>query len=239
MAKKKKSGRIRSLLQGLMLKLILMWVFITLVVILPLRWLNPPLTSYQFIDALHNSADPLKVISGRWLNSKEIPAAMKLAVIAAEDQRFPEHFGLDLHALWQAYKHNRQGKHLHGGSTITQQLAKNLYLWPARSYIRKALEAWFSIWMEILWSKPRILEIYLNVVEFGPQVFGIDSAAKNYFHQSGRHLNKRQCALLAAVLPFPKQVNLRHPSPYILQQQHWVFRQMIQLGGRNYLNKLR
>ena len=220
------------------MKVVLIMVGISTFIVLPLRWLNPPITSYQIIDALYNTANPLKVKSGQWLNYAELSAEMKLAVIAAEDQRFPDHFGLDLQAIWDAYQDNQSGDRIRGGSTITQQLAKNLLLWSQRSYVRKALEAWFSVWIELLWPKQRILEVYLNVVEFGPHVFGVDTAAQNFFHQSGSSLNRRQSAILAAVLPSPKTFNVRKPSSYLRRRQEWIMRQMRQLGGVKYLQKL-
>jgi monofunctional glycosyltransferase len=220
------------------LKLVLLVVGISVFFVLPLRWINPPVTSYQIIDALHNTADPLRVKSGRWLNYAELSAEMKLAVIAAEDQRFPDHFGLDVQAIWDAYQNNQSGHRIKGGSTITQQLAKNLWLWPQRSYLRKVVEAWFTVWIELLWSKQRILEVYLNVVEFGPHIFGVDTAAENFFHQSGSLLNRQQAALLAAVLPSPKTYNVREPSGYLRRRQQWIVSQMRQLGGVKYLQKL-
>lgn len=213
------------------------FVFFTVLLILPFRWLNPPLSSFQIIDAFNNSANPLRVVSGEWINNKDIPADMKMAVIAAEDQRFAEHHGLDLQAIWTAYQNNMQGGRLKGGSTITQQLAKNLFLWPQRSYFRKALEAWISLWLELLWPKTRILEVYLNIIEFGPHIFGIDAAAENFYHISAKHLTTPQCALLAAVLPSPKKFKVRRPSNYLRHKQQWILKHIQLLGGASYLRK--
>ena len=181
----------------------------------------------------------MRVVSGNWISNKDLPANMKMAVIAAEDQRFADHHGLDLRAIWKAYQNNLNSRRIKGGSTITQQLAKNLFLWSERSYLRKALEAWLSIWLEILWPKFRILEVYLNVVEFGPHIFGIDAAAQNYFHQSALLLSKQQCAIMAAVLPSPKKFNVQQPTAYLLKKRHWILLQMQQLGGNTYLKKLK
>ena len=239
MPRKKKTLRIKALFFKLIFRFAIFFVLFTILVILPFRWLNPPVSSYQIIDAFSNPANPLRSASGQWSSNNTLPKHSKMAVIAAEDQRFALHHGLDISAIWRAYQNNLHGGRIKGGSTITQQLAKNLFLWPQRSYFRKAVEAWLSIWLEILWPKSRILEVYLNVVEFGPHIFGIDAAAKNYFHRSAKQLTKQQSALLAAVLPSPKKFNVRRPSAYLLQKKHWILRQMQQLGGASYLKQLK
>lgn len=238
MVKKKKQFNIKFFLVKSIFWVLLICTGMTILLVLPLRWLNPPFTSFQIIDAISNTKNPYLAATGSWLDYTEIPANMKIAVIAAEDQRFPQHHGVDIQAIWRAYKNNQHGGRIKGGSTITQQLAKNLYLWPGRSYIRKSMEAWLAIWMELLWSKQRILEIYLNVVEFGPNIFGIDAAARNFYHQSGRFLTRNQCAALVAVLPRPKKYNPRRLTPYLQQKQTWILQQMRQLGGKNYVKKL-
>jgi monofunctional biosynthetic peptidoglycan transglycosylase len=239
MRKNKKTVRVKFKVIKFILQCLLLCTVISIIIILPFRWLNPPITSFQVFDAFKNPENPLQVVSGTWVNEHNLPANMKMAVIAAEDQHFAEHHGLDLGAIWKAYQHNLHNKRIKGGSTLTQQLAKNLYLWPHRSYLRKAMEAWLSLWLEILWPKTRILEVYLNVVEYGPHIFGVDAAAKNFFHRSARHLSKQQCALLAAVLPSPKRFKVQQPSAYLQQKQLWILKQMQQLGGISYLHKLR
>lgn len=163
---------------------------------------------------------------------------MALAVIAAEDQKFPQHWGFDWQQIKSAVKENKRRTHVRGASTITQQVAKNLFLWPGRSYVRKGLEAYFTVVLELLWSKQRILEVYLNIAEFSPGVFGVAAASARYFAKSAAGLNAHDAALLAAVLPNPRRLMLSRPSSYLHSRARWIRNQMDQLGGVNYLNTL-
>ncbi len=163
---------------------------------------------------------------------------MALAVVAGEDQLFPEHWGFDLESIREALERQERGGRLRGASTITQQVAKNLFLWNGRSYLRKGLEAYFTILLELLWPKSRTLEVYLNIAEFGDGIYGVNAASKIYLRKSPLRLNKRDAALLAAVLPNPKHFKVSNPSAYVRKRQQWILRQMKQLGGVGYLRRL-
>lgn len=166
-----------------------------------------------------------------WVSSDQIAPAMKLAVIAAEDQRFAENFGFDWDAIRKALQHNERGRSVRGGSTITQQTAKNVFLWGERSWLRKGLEAGITVLLETFWSKERILTVYLNSIEFGSGIFGVEAAAHHYFHKPASRLSSREAALLAAVLPNPIRYKVQAPSGYVVRRQQWILRQMRQLGG--------
>lgn len=167
----------------------------------------------------------------RWVPLEQIAPAMGAAVIAAEDQNFEDHFGFDWQAIEKAIAHNERSRKKRGASTVTQQTAKNLFLWESRSWVRKGCEAYFTLLLETLWSKRRILEVYLNIVEFGDGVYGVEAAAHKYFGRSAGALNPGQAALLAAVLPSPHRFRADAPSPYLRSRQDWILRQMSQLGG--------
>jgi monofunctional biosynthetic peptidoglycan transglycosylase len=163
---------------------------------------------------------------------------MKVAVIASEDQTFPSHHGFDLKSINNALEERESGKRVRGASTISQQVAKNLFLWPGKSWIRKGLEAWFTVLIETLWPKHRILEVHLNVAELGRGIYGVGAAAKIYFHKPASRLNANEAALLAAVLPNPIRLKAAAPSPYVRSRQAWILGQMRGLGGNEVLEKL-
>ncbi|WP_336193949.1 monofunctional biosynthetic peptidoglycan transglycosylase [Providencia manganoxydans] len=176
------------------------------------------------------------VSRSEWVDENHISPYLYLAVIAAEDQNFPHHWGFDLEAIEKAYKHNMSKKAtIRGASTISQQTVKNLWLWDGRSWIRKGLETAMTPIMELLWSKTRILTVYLNIVEFGDGVFGVEEASKQFFKKSANQLTMEEAALLAAVLPNPHKFKVKSPSSYVLKRQAWILNQMYLLGGRNYL----
>lgn len=159
-----------------------------------------------------------------------IPRHMALAVVAAEDQNFPHHFGFDVDAITRAVEHNEKGRTVRGASTISQQVAKNLFLWSGRSYVRKGLEAGLTVLIELLWPKKRILEVYLNIAEFGDGTYGVNAAARRFFNKPPDRLTAQEAALLAAVLPSPKRSSATHPSAYVRQRAQWIQTQMRQLG---------
>lgn len=163
---------------------------------------------------------------------------LKMAVIAAEDQKFASHHGFDLDAIRAALAHNERGASLRGASTLSQQVAKNLFLWSGRSWTRKALEAWFTVLIEALWPKQRILEVYLNSAEWGHGVFGAEAAAQHHFAKSARHLSRHEASLLAAVLPNPRAWSAGRPSAYVSRRANWIRQQIGQLGGSRYLQRL-
>lgn len=176
-----------------------------------------------------------------WVSMDEISPWMGLAVIAAEDQKFPEHWGFDVSAIEKALAHNERNENrVRGASTLSQQTAKNLFLWDGRSWIRKGLEAGLTLGMETVWSKKRILTVYLNIAEFGDGVFGVEAAAQRYFHKPASRLTISEAALLAAVLPNPIRFKANAPSGYVHSRQAWIMRQMRQLGGEGFMtgNKL-
>ncbi|MXF48731.1 monofunctional biosynthetic peptidoglycan transglycosylase [Raoultella sp. Lac2] len=171
-----------------------------------------------------------------WVGMDEISPWMGLAAIAAEDQKFPEHWGFDVSAIEKALAHNeRQENRVRGASTLSQQTAKNLFLWDGRSWLRKGLEAGLTVGIETVWSKKRILTVYLNIAEFGEGTFGVEAASQRYFHKPASQLTASEAALLAAVLPNPIRFRADAPSGYVRSRQAWILRQMRQLGGEGFM----
>jgi len=177
--------------------------------VVPWRWLPPPISAFM----LREIALERRAVEQRWIPRSAISANLALAVIAAEDQKFPSHHGFDFDSIARATRESRQRPR--GASTISQQLAKNLYLWPGRSWLRKGLESYLTLWIEGLWPKARILEVYLNVVEFGPGVYGAAAASERFFGKPASQLSLREASLLAAVLPNPKRLSAARPSDYV------------------------
>lgn len=163
-----------------------------------------------------------------WVSLSEMSASMPLAVITSEDQKFEEHFGFDLQAIQKAQKYNQRhkGKRVKGASTISQQTAKNVFLIPARSYIRKGFEVYFTFIIEVLWSKDRIIEIYLNEIEMGDGIYGVEAAAQYYFHKPAKKLSNSESALIAACLPNPIRWSPAKPTPYIIRKKNWILQHM-------------
>lgn len=174
----------------------------------------------------------------RWTPGERISDQARLAVIAAEDQKFPYHSGFDLDQMYAAIEAWRRGESLRGASTISQQTAKNLFLWSGRSWLRKGLEAWFTVLIELLWPKARILEVYLNIVEWDRGVFGVAAAAEHYYGVSAERLGADQAAGLAAVLPNPRAWSPLSPNAHVQGRIVWIRQQMRQLGGLGYLEPL-
>lgn len=175
-----------------------------------------------------------------WVGMDDISPWMGLAVIAAEDQKFPQHWGFDVGAIEKALAHNeRSDSRIRGASTLSQQTAKNMFLWDGRSWLRKGLEAGLTVGIETVWTKRRILTVYLNVAEFGDGVFGVEAAAQRYFHKPASRLTMSEAALLAAVLPNPIRFRAGAPSGYVRSRQAWIMRQMEQLGGEGFMNRHR
>ncbi|NIF60041.1 monofunctional biosynthetic peptidoglycan transglycosylase [Enterobacter sp. Ap-916] len=173
-----------------------------------------------------------------WVSMDDISPWMGLAVIASEDQKFPEHWGFDTDAIEKALAHNERNENrVRGASTLSQQTAKNLFLWDGRSWLRKGLEAGLTVGLETAWSKRRILTVYLNIAEFGEGVFGVEEASRRYFNKPASRLTPAEAALLAAVLPNPIRFKANAPSGYIRQRQQWILRQMRQLGGESFLEQ--
>ena len=204
-------------------------LLVSITLTLPWRWLTPPTTAFILQDLFYHKSR----IHQRWVPLDEISPALLIAVVAAEDQKFPHHHGFDFQSLSEALQEDR--RHRRGASTISQQLAKNLYLWPGRSLLRKALEAYFTVLIEFTWPKRRILEVYLNVVEFGPRVYGVDAASRLFFGKSPSRITFQEAALLAAVLPSPKRMSALRPSEYVRKRASEIEAAVRALGGAGYL----
>lgn len=203
----------------------------TLFMVFILRYINPPIWMWKVQRYLTPPENYPAEVRHAWVPRDEISPAMQLAVIAAEDQHFPSHWGFDFDSILQAVESRLQGKTLRGASTLTQQTAKNLFLWPGRSFLRKGVEAYFTGGIELMWSKGRILEIYLNIVEFGPGIYGVEAASQYYFNKQAKRLTDTEAARLAAVLPNPYRFEVKKPSVYIHNRVSWIKKQMWQLGG--------
>ena len=173
----------------------------------------------------------------QWVDFERIAPSMAVAVVAAEDQNFSSHHGFDWDAIQRAMDYDDNGNRLRGASTLTQQTAKNLFLWPDRNWLRKGFEAYFTVLLEALWGKRRILETYLNIVEFGEGIYGVEAASQRYFHKSAVRLTPEDAALLAAVLPNPHRLKANAPSAYVRERQQWILRQMRQLGGVSFVQR--
>jgi monofunctional biosynthetic peptidoglycan transglycosylase len=174
----------------------------------------------------------------RWVDLEQVSPHAAIAVIAAEDQQFPFHAGFDFKSIREAIRHNARSERVRGASTISQQVAKNLFLWRGRSYLRKGLEAWFTVLIEVLWPKERILEVYLNIAEFGRGVYGVEAASQRFFRKPASRLTRSQAATLAAVLPNPVRLRVDAPSRYVLARRGRILGQMRALGGPAYLRQL-
>ncbi len=193
-----------------------------------LRWLPAPTTAFMLYRHMEDltSHQPFTPIRYQWVSGDKISRHAFMAVIAAEDQHFFEHSGFDLDAIGSAIETYVDGGSLRGASTLSQQVAKNLFLTPNKSFIRKGLEVWFTVLCEVLWSKQRILTMYLNIAEFGDHLFGIEAASRYYFGISAQKINREQAALLAATLPNPLLLKALHPSPAVIKRQQWILGQM-------------
>ena len=192
------------------------------------RFVPVPITPLMVIRLFEQTFDPKKDVRlyKDWEPMSNISKNAPQAVVGAEDQKFLEHKGFDFEAMEKAWENNKKGKRIKGASTITQQTVKNVFLWPSRSYVRKGLEAYFTVLVELLWSKERILEVYLNVIEMGDGVYGIEAAAQTYYKKPAAKLSRSQAAMIAAVLPNPRRWSPARPTAYIKGRQSWIMRQM-------------
>ena len=184
------------------------------------RWVNPPASAFMVNDIVEDVQ-----IQHRWVRMERIAPVMVKTIIAAEDQKFEQHYGFDVEAIEKAYQHNRKARRVRGASTLTQQTAKNMFLWRQRSWLRKGLEVYFTVLIEVLWSKERIAEVYLNTAEFGKGVYGVEAASQRYFGKPASGLTLDEAALLTAVLPNPKRFKVNDPSPYVLKRKEWIINQ--------------
>lgn len=214
------------------LRLLLLFVVVSVLLVATLRFVDPPTSAFMIIRKQDARAanDGNFRLRQTWVDIDDIAKFLPVAVIASEDQRFPDHHGFDLVEIEKAMR-PKSGKPQRGASTISQQVAKNLFLWSGRSYLRKGLEVWFTGLIELMWPKRRIIEVYLNIAEFGDGIYGADAAARRYFNVSAARLSSAQAARMAAVLPNPKRFIVDKPSAYVLRRQQWIERQMRNLGG--------
>jgi len=208
--------------------------------VVSLRWIDPPVTAFiaEAQAAAWSSRDAHYMYRHTWVDLDRISPNLPLAVVASEDQKFPEHWGFDVAAIEKAYALNQHSHRVHGASTISQQVAKNLFLWSGRSYFRKGLEAYFTVLIEALWPKRRILEVYLNIAEFGYGTYGAEAAAERFFRKPASRLSRDDAAVLAAVLPNPERYSAAAPSRYVQQRREWILSQMQALGGPEMLEEI-
>jgi len=215
-------------------RIVLGFVLASALPVIVFRWVDPP-TSAVILQRTLSEGRPQDY---QWVPLARIAPEAALAVVAAEDQKFPAHWGFDLSAIRDAARRNIRGGRLRGASTLTQQVARNLFLWQGRSYLRKGLEAWMTLLLELFWPKARILEVYLNIAETGQRTFGVQAGALRFFARPASAINSQQAALLAAVLPSPVKYRADKPSAYVLERRDHILRQMSQLGGTAYLQDI-
>lgn len=211
---------------------ILVWfLMVTIIWVLLYRFINPPITLLMVLRNIERKSDgkPAK-LEKKWVDFDDMSDNMKRAAVSAEDQLFLKHIGFDVKAIEKAFKTNKKGKKVKGGSTISQQTAKNVFLWPGRSWVRKGFEAYFTLLIEMLWSKERILEVYLNVIEMGDGIYGAEAAAQAYFGKSCTNLTRSQAALIAACFPNPRRWTPKKPTAYIKHRQYLILKNMRRLG---------
>ena len=224
----------------LFVKLVLSLFLLSIVWVLLYRWVAPPATLHMIKRRAEagTSEKNNPEIAYKFVKLEEMSEQLPLAVVASEDQLFLEHNGVDVEAILDAFKRNQQGGNIRGGSTISQQVAKNVFLWHGRSYLRKGVEAYFTLLIELLWGKERIMEVYLNIAEMGDGVFGVEAASQKYFNKPAKDVGRQQAALLAAVLPNPIKFSAKNPSGYTLRRRTKIARAMGRLGGTTYIKSI-
>lgn len=231
-------GKLKAALKRLLLRVVLVLVVFWGGGILLFSFMPVPFSAVMVERQLSAwlTGDFGYVAHSDWVSMDEISPWMALAVVAAEDQRFPDHWGLDVEAIEKALSHNEKHENrIRGASTLSQQTVKNLFLWDGKSWLRKGLEAGLTVATEAVWTKRRILTVYLNIAEFGDGIFGVEEASQRYFHKPASRLTMSEAALLAAVLPNPIRYKAAAPSSYVRNRQAWIMRQMQQLGGEGFL----
>ncbi|WP_295664152.1 monofunctional biosynthetic peptidoglycan transglycosylase [uncultured Mucilaginibacter sp.] len=241
MAKTKKSsaktkrGGIWSRVLRILKFSVLLFVGLSIFGVILLRFVNPPFTWLMVMRGFERKSDGKDwKIDKKWISFDDIADPMKRAAVAAEDQTFLENHGFDFKAMEKAIDKNQHSHKLVGGSTITQQTAKNVFLWPGRNIIRKAFEAWFTLLINILWSKERIMEVYLNEIEMGDGIYGVEAASQAYFHKSAANLNSSQAALIAACWPNPRKWSPANPTDYIQHRKYLIMKNMRRLGPMDF-----
>ena len=227
-SRRRRLGRLGVLVGSL----VVLFVLLTWLPVLVLRFVPPPTSAFMLQRAV-----PCRGYHYRWVPWKRISHHVPIAFVAAEDQHFPDHHGFDVEAIRKVMDAAGDRGPRRGASTISQQVAKNLFLWRGHSWTRKALEAWWTVLLETTWPKRRILEVYVNVAQLGTCTFGVGAAARQYFDKEPRALGPSEAALLAAVLPAPDRFRVARPSGYVRRREAWIARQVRQLGGADYLER--
>ena len=214
------------------IKKIIRWVVAlffgtTILAVVILRFLPVYITPLMGIRLVEQAADGRELcLKHQWVALEDISPSLPVAVMASEDQRFLKHHGFDFKAIEKAAENNAEGKSMRGGSTISQQTAKNVFLWPGRSWLRKGLEAYFTVLIELVWSKQRIMEVYLNSIEMGDGIYGAEAVAQENFGCSAAELTRSDCALIAATLPNPRKFSSKTPSEYMVKRKFQIMKQM-------------
>jgi monofunctional glycosyltransferase len=224
--RRRSSGRTRNPWLRWLLRVLVALLLVSLLPVILMRWIPPPTSAVMLARTLGEGRSQ----DYQWVPLEHIAPAAALAVVAAEDQKFPDHWGFDFDAIIDAAESHARGGRLRGASTLTQQVARNLFLWQGRSFLRKGLEAWMTVLLESAWPKRRILEVYLNIAEMGERTFGVQAASQHYFARPAAAINASQAALLAAVLPNPRRFRVDHPSDYVLERRDRILQQMSLLG---------
>jgi len=221
------------------LKFAIIFFVSTVLLVFAMRWINPITSSIMIQRQIKTIfTGQFEFVKYRWVGIDDVSNYVPIAIVAAEDQNFPNHFGFDFKQIEKVLKQNKRGKRIRGASTITQQVAKNLFLWEGKSFVRKGIEAYLTILIELLWDKKRILEVHMNIAEMGNNIFGIGTASLAYFKKDPAKLTISQAALLAAILPNPIKYSAAKPSGYVRGRQSWIIRQINSLGGPEYLKDI-
>jgi monofunctional glycosyltransferase len=216
-------------------KVFLWFNIISILLVIFFKFVPVPYTPLMAMRAIeHNSDGKDMICSHEWVPIEDISINLQKAVIASEDGRFLKHYGFDFTAMQKAFKSNNKGKKIKGGSTITQQTAKNVFLWQGRSYVRKTFEAYYTFLIELIWGKERIMEVYLNSIEMGDGVYGAEAAAKHWFHKSAKNLTKYDAAAIAAILPNPRKYKATNSSSYVNKRKNKIVRIMKYVGKLEY-----
>ncbi len=223
-----------------LLALPLLFLLATVLQVGALRFVDPWFSTFMAIRQFEawGKGDWRFRVAYDWRDLDAMSSHVPVALVAAEDQRFADHHGFDLAAIEKARKNNARGRKVRGASTISQQTAKNLFLWSGRSWVRKGVEAWYTVLIETLWPKHRIIEVYANIVEFGDGVYGAQAAARTYFRKDAGRLGAAEAARMAAVLPSPRHYSIARPGPYVQRRANAIQRQMRFIGGSDYLESL-
>jgi monofunctional biosynthetic peptidoglycan transglycosylase len=219
-------------------RIIIGFVVVSVVSVIVFRWVPVPVTPLMLIRCVQQKSDGKDMrLKHHWVPFEKISPKLQLAVVCSEDQNYLKHFGFDWGAIEKAMKENEKGNRTRGASTITQQTAKNVFLWPGRSYIRKGFEVWFTLLIEIFWSKERIMEVYLNSIEMGDGIYGSEAASRFWFNKSASKLTKDEAAAIASVLPNPLKYKANPPGNYIGKRKEWIKQQMNYWGNKLDYNK--